>query len=199
MKITFRHILINFRVNVDDDEIIKNKNVYNQIAKLKKKISKNLTSIKAFFNKIYSCDFWFVKHYCKIEVKELKKLFFAYLNYMMMMICNWKIFFIDIIYKFNQYRMSLCVIIKIIALNITFCVEFAFISNENSIIYKWILKQIIELYKELNMSNLIFFDTNCEFDWMNAIFAIFSDANYALCNWHVNKIVIQNCKKTFDD
>jgi hypothetical protein len=75
----------------------------------------------------------------------LKKLFFAYFNHMMTMICNWEILFIDIIYKINQYRMFLCVITKIIALNITFFVEFAFILNENSIIYEWILEQIVEL------------------------------------------------------
>jgi hypothetical protein len=57
MKITSRHILNNLRVNVDDDEIIKDKNVYNQRTRLKKKILKNLTSTKALFHEIYSRDF----------------------------------------------------------------------------------------------------------------------------------------------
>ncbi len=145
MKIAFRHIFNNFRVNFDDDEIIKDKNVYNQKARFKKKTLKNLTATKVLFHEIYSRDFWFVKYYFEIEVEELKKLFFAYFNHMMTMICNWEILFIDIIYKINQYRMFLCVITKIIALNITFFVEFAFILNENSIIYEWILEQIVEL------------------------------------------------------
>jgi hypothetical protein len=57
MKITFRHIFNNFKINVDDDEIIKNRHVYDQRTKFKKKTLKNLTSIKALFHEIYSRDF----------------------------------------------------------------------------------------------------------------------------------------------
>jgi hypothetical protein len=57
MKIASRHILNNLRVNVDDDEIIKDRDVYNQRARLRKKTLKNLTSTEALFHEIYSRDF----------------------------------------------------------------------------------------------------------------------------------------------
>jgi hypothetical protein len=57
MKIASRHIFINLRVNVDDDEIIKNRNVYNQRTRFKKKTLKNCTSTEVLFNKVYARNF----------------------------------------------------------------------------------------------------------------------------------------------
>jgi hypothetical protein len=57
MKIASRHILNNLRVNVDDDEIIKDRDVYNQKARFRKKTWRNLTSTEALFHEIYFRDF----------------------------------------------------------------------------------------------------------------------------------------------
>jgi len=48
------------------------------------------------------------------------------------MLANYyKIILINCIYKINRYKISLLIIIKVIALNITFYVVFYFIKDEN--------------------------------------------------------------------
>lgn len=95
--------------------------------------------------------------------------------------------------------MSLCIINEVTTLNITFYVAFAFIFDETFAIYEWIFEQFLKFYLHLNFSNFIFFDTDCEMSLINEIITVFSDANYALYLWHVNKNVLKNCKNSFDD
>ncbi len=61
------------------------------------------------------------------------------------------------------------------------------------------MKQIEKLYKQFNILNSFFFETDCEFSLINVIFLIFSNAQHALCTWHVDKNVVKNCKSSFDD
>ncbi len=59
---------------------------------------------------------------------------------------NWEVFFIDCIYKINRYQMSFCIISRVIGLNISFYIGFAFLFSEISADYIWLLECLAQLY-----------------------------------------------------
>lgn len=95
-------------------------------------------------------EFWFWQ-YKKNEFNKIIKLFFNWLSCHDMLICNSKILIMNCIYKINHYKMLLLIIIKVIALNIFFFVEFCFITVEKTVNYMWVLKQLKLLYIKFNL------------------------------------------------
>ncbi len=185
-------------MNADEkDSMFKIKNVYNQKQRIKRNDLRNLFATQVFLQTLLVRKNWFVKFISSEE--SLKMLFFAKISCQKMTKLNWKVFIIDCIYKINRYFMLLCIIIKVTALNIIFYIAFAFLSSEIISSFEWILQQVLELYQELIILNLIFIITNCEISLINAISSIFSTIQHALCLWHVDKNVLKNCKRFFDD
>jgi len=107
----------------------------------------------------------------------------------------------DCIYKTNKYKMSLLIIIEIIALNTTFYVVFCFMKGENYSDYTWVMQTLKRLYDYLDLSyfEIILFDDNKAL--MFALRHVFFDSryrvNHALCVWHINNNITTNCKKFF--
>ncbi len=197
-KTVSQQIVINLRVNANEkDSMLKIKNVYNQKQRIRRDDLNNLTATQAFLQALLVRKNWFVKFISSEE--SLKMLFFAKISCQRMTKLNWEIFIIDCIYKINRYFMFLCIIIEVTALNIIFYIAFAFLSSEIISSFEGILQQVLELYQELNISNFIFIVTNCEISLINAISSIFSTIQHALCLWHVDKNVLKNCKRFFDD
>jgi len=95
-------------------------------------------------------EFWFWQ-YKKNEFNKIIKLFFNWLSCHDMLICNSKILIMNCIYKINHYKMLLLIIIKVIALNIFFFVEFCFMTVEKTVNYMWVLKQLKLLYIKFNL------------------------------------------------
>ena len=56
-----------------------------------------------------------------------------------------------------------------------------------------------ELYKSLNITDLIIIVTDAEMGLICAISEVFTtDTRYLLCIWHINKNVTGQCKKWFN-
>jgi hypothetical protein len=188
----------NLRLNADEkDSMIKIKNVYNQRRRIRQQDLENLTAIQILLQVLLNRKHWFVKYQSFEE--SLKKLFFAKISCQRMTKLNWKVLVIDCIYKTNKYFMLLCIISEVIVLNIIFYINFAFFSSEITATFEWMLQQILEMYQELNIFNSLFIDTDCEINLINVISSVFFIVNHALCLWHVDKNVVKNCKKYFDD
>lgn len=138
-----------------------------------------------------------MRHY--LEIESLERLFFTRDSCQLMTVLNWEKLIINCIYKINKYVMSLCMISKVISLNNNFYIVFAFLSSKITSSYEWILRQLMKLYKKLNIRNLIFVVIDCEVNLIKIILRIYLDVQYALCFWHVDKNVVKNCKDSFDD
>jgi hypothetical protein len=95
--------------------------------------------------------------------------------------------------------MSLCIIIEVTTLNISFYVVFVFLFFETCITFRWMLNQLVELYQNINISNSIFIVTNCDDVLINVIELIFLTVSHALCLWYVDKNVLKNCRLVFED
>jgi hypothetical protein len=65
--------------------------------------------------------------------------------------------------------------------------------------YAWVLKQLRDLYLQLNISHFDVIIIDMKKNLMRAIDTIFSDANHFLCLWHINTNVLANCKRDFAD
>ncbi len=111
---------------------------------------------------------------------------------------NSEILIMNCIYKINRYKMSLLIIIEIIALNIFFFVNFCFIATKKTSDYVKVLKQLKLLYIKLRLSHSIMILINCERDLINAFRSVFSRSLHLLCMWHINKNVLINCRKHFN-
>ncbi len=143
------------------------------------------------------CEFWFWQ-YEKNELDKIIKLFFSWSSYRDMLKRNSEILIINCIYKINHYKMSLLIIIKVIALNIFFFVEFCFMKVEKTANYVWVLKQLKLLYTELNLSDSTVILTDCKWDLINALQSVFRESSHLLYIWHIDKNILVNCRKHFD-
>ncbi len=142
-------------------------------------------------------EFWFWQ-YEKNELDRIIKLFFSRSSCCDMLTCNSEILIMNCIYKINCYKMSLLIIIEVIALNIFFFVEFCFMTVEKTANYVWVLKQLKLQYTELDLSDSTVILTDCEQDLINALRSVFRESSHLLCIWHIDKNVLVNCRKHFD-
>ena len=94
---------------------------------------------------------------------------------------NSEILIMNCTYKINRYKMSLLIIIEVIALNIFFFVEFCFMKVEKTADYVWVLKQLKLLYAELNLPDPAVILTDCERGLINALRSVFRESSHLLC------------------
>ena len=87
---------------------------------------------------------------------------------------------LNAIYKINKYKFPLFIITDITALNISFYVGFAFIKFEHTSDYVWVLKQLKELYNELDISYPDVLLTNASNALINIYTTIFLETSHIL-------------------
>ena len=105
----------------------------------------------------------------------------------------------DYIYKTNVYKMPLCIITGVTPLNTTYYVAFAFLSAETVDDYRWVLGAVKKLYEFLDIPDPKVIVTDADPSIIRAILEEFPLASHLLCLWHMNKSVMANCKKLFED
>ena len=71
-----------------------------------------------------------MKFQLKNNIKRIKQLFFVNKIIKKVLCKNFKILIINCIYKINKYKISMFVIIKIIALKFSFYINFAFFKKK---------------------------------------------------------------------
>ncbi len=84
------------------------------------------------------------------------------------------------------------------SLNTSFLIEFAFVFSEIYLDYYWVLSFLWQFYYENDILDPIFVEINCMKALIEVLGVIFSQIEYGLCFWYVDKNVLANCKLLFD-
>ncbi len=105
----------------------------------------------------------------------------------------------DCTYKTNVYKMPLYIITGVTSLNTTYYVVFSFLSAETVDDYRWVLGALNKLYEFLDIPDPKVIVTDADPSNICAILEGFPLASHLLCLWHMNKNVMVNCKKLFED
>ena len=191
-EIRSTQILTHFQLDVNqENSFFTRHDVYNVKNQQRKQALDVLSSVQTLFQNLKH-KFWFWQ-YEKNELDKIIKLFFSQSSCRDMLTCNSEILIMNCIYKINCYKMSLLIIIEVIALNIFFFVEFCFMTVEKTVNYVWVLKQLKLLYTEFDLSDSTMILTDCERDLINALQSVFRESSHLLCNWHIDKNVLVNC------
>lgn len=103
----------------------------------------------------------------------------------------------DCTYKTNRYKLPLLVITGVTALNISFYIAFAFLLNETTKDYVWVLEQLRAVYQRLDLPDPVVNITDRDFGLILASHRVFPNTRHTLCTWHVDKNVTANCKGAF--
>ena len=137
--------------------------------------------------------------YCSDLDFRITRLFFAKTSLLKVLKLNYEVLLIDCTYKTNFYQMPLCIITGITPMNTTYYVGFAFLATERVEDYRWILQCVRRLYEALDIPDPSVIITDAD----PAIIRAFSKecllSSHLLCLWHLNKNVVVNCKKLFED
>nr|GEW78801.1 hypothetical protein [Tanacetum cinerariifolium] len=75
----------------------------------------------------------------------------------------------------------------------TFCIAFAFISEEKEKNYKWVLERLKLTFEGFMHPRVII--TDRELALINAYENVFSKATRLLCRWHIHQNIIKHCRK----
>lgn len=108
-----------------------------------------------------------------------------------------KVLMMDYTYKTNRYRFPLLQIVGVTSTEMTYSVAFVFMQSEKEDNYIWALEKLKGMMDPESLPEVIV--TDRELSHMNAIAKVFPCAKNMLCRWHIQKNVLANCKKHFDD
>ncbi|XP_071691511.1 uncharacterized protein [Rutidosis leptorrhynchoides] len=126
---------------------------------------------------------------------ELNNLFFVHpISYNI-----WRAFphvlIIDATYKTNPYKMPFVEIVGVTSTSKTFCIAFAFIYDEKTVNYRWVLECLKLTLGECMLPRVIV--TDKEMALINACKVVFPDTARLLCRWHIHRNIIGKWKRSF--
>ena len=124
------------------------------------------------------------------------ELFWAHPDSVNLLRCFPLVILMDCTYKTNRYRMPLLEVVGVTSTDMTFSVGFGFLSSESSNSYTWVL-DILKVLLEGWPTPKVFV-TDRELGLLSAIKGVFPDSSSLLCTWHINNMVMSNCKKYFE-
>jgi len=104
------------------------------------------------------------------------------------------VLFMDSTYKTNRYKMPLLDIVGCNAMNSTFYVGFAFVSNEQQDMYEFVLQHLKTSYEHHQLPQLRTVLTDKDDALINAVKAVFPSADNLICTWHINKGILTKAK-----
>ena len=161
----------------------------------------SLTSTQALMRYLIKSFDWYVDLKKKEYNDELQFLFFTPKVMQNLLCLNLEILIMNCTYKTNKYKMSLLIIIGVIAINTTFYVAFCSMRGENYIDYVWVMEALIRFYDYLDLSYFIIVISDDDRVLSLALSHVFHEKehriNHLLCIWHLNQNVTINCKKYF--
>ena len=112
---------------------------------------------------------------------------------------NYEILLIDATYKTNKYKMPLIVISEAISLDTSNYIPFEFVFKETFEVDKWLVECIKNLYEYFNISDFNGILTEAQKSYIEVISTIYLLQSHLFCFWHMNKNMLVNCKKWFDN
>ncbi|GKB21474.1 FAR1-related sequence 5-like protein [Tanacetum coccineum] len=101
---------------------------------------------------------------------------------------------INATYKTNKYNMPFVQIVGVTSIGKTFCIAFAFISEEKMDNYKWVLECLKLTLDECMLSRVIITDKDLAL--MKACEKVFPNATRLLYRWHISQNILKNCRQT---
>ncbi|GKA75216.1 FAR1-related sequence 5-like protein [Tanacetum coccineum] len=125
---------------------------------------------------------------------ELKALFFVHPTSFKIWRAFPHVLMIDATYKTNKYNMPFVEIVGVTSTGKTFCIAFAFISEEKMDNYKWVLECLKLTLDECMLPRVIITDRDLAL--MNACEKVFPNATRLLCRWHISQNILKNCRQT---
>ncbi len=194
-----RQILATIRLGTDEENpLFKPKDIYNERAYQCQAQLGPYSLVQAMMMALNKRkDYWMT--YKLDKDLRIRRLFFAKTTSQKLLKLNYKVLLMDCIYKTNVYKMPLCIITRVTPLNTTYYVPFVFLSAETVDDYHWILGAVKKLYKLLDIPDPKVIVTDTDPSMIRAILGEFPLASHLLCLGHINKNVMANCKKLFED
>lgn len=166
--------------------------------KSKKKLNK-YRSIQVLLLKFHR-EKWFVKIQLNDKIKRVKRLFFVNkIIFKNLLIKNFEVLIMNVIYKTNRYKMFLLIIVYETIFNTIFYIIFAFLIDEIEKNFAWIIEQIKTLYVNFNVFKFKIIVIDRNFALMITLKKTYSNIKNLLYVWHVNKNVVINCRFFFID
>ena len=159
-------------------------NIYNAKKTLCRKKLNRYTFIQILLKTLHRRR-WFVKIKLRKKINEIKRMFFVDKNVIKIFIKNSNILIVDCTYKINKYKMFLMIIANQIELKAIFFINFVFISNEKKNNFAWVIEQIKNLYKNLDLKNskIVFIDRDETL--MRVINDVYFKIHMFFCIWHI--------------
>jgi hypothetical protein len=183
--------------NLTITSLFKTRNIYNVKTQIRREQLRSLTSIQTLIRKFEKTDWTYAMQ--KNDENKVIHLFFMKQSSKILLKSNHEILVMNCTYKINKYKMSFLIINDQTVLHFNFFVTFCFMIKETSADYFWILQQLKTIYLKLNFSNSIVIITDMKKELMTIISLNFENFSHLLCIWHINKNVLINCKKEFDN
>ncbi|RJE17447.1 transposable element tc3 transposase, partial [Aspergillus sclerotialis] len=171
--------------------------VYNRIASVRRDLCEGQSPIHALANQLDKEGFW-----SRIQFApdgHVTAVLFAHPDSLTYLQAYPELLLLDCTYKTNKYGMPLLDIIGVDATQRSFCIAFAFLSNETEDDYIWALDRLKSLYKQCNAALPSVILTDRCLALINAASTLFPSTTILLCLWHVNKAVLARCQPTFSD
>ena len=130
-------------------------------------------------------------------VHRLSHLFFSHTESLQLLALNPEVLIMDCTYKTNRFNMPLLNIIGITSLGTNFWVAFCFLRNEKEGDFRWVMRCIQALFRQLGLRGPKIVLTDRALAVINALQDVFPDTKHLLCFWHVNKAVQAYCQLAF--
>lgn len=194
-----KSILSAIRLNADDENpLITSRDVYNQRHEIRAKALGSNTAVQAMMIELSRRDSWHTS-YTLSPTSRVENLFFTKKFSQDLTRLYPEVFLIDTTYKTNQYRQPLCIITGVTALNTTFYVGFGFLLDESAETYQWMLEQLEVLCIDIDIPNPTVIVTDNDHALTAALAQVMPQTRHLFCLWHMNKNVVSNCRKKFDE
>lgn len=129
------------------------------------------------------------------QTNEVLDLFWAHPDSMKLAKCFPSVLMLDSSYKTNRFRHVILEIVGVACTAKTFCVGFAFLTDEKEENYSWALYRLKDVFDPSQLPTI--FVTEREIALIDAIHRVFPGTIHLLCTWHITKNVSSNCKKLF--
>ena len=199
INISTKQILSGLRLDGDEENpIVKPSDIYNIRARHRQEELGPYSAVQALMLALSKEEDWYMRHTVDAHGR-VTKLFFAKTSAQRILKRNHEVLLMDCTYKTNTYRMPLCIINGVTALNTTFYIGFAFLSHEMLEDYLWVLESYSGLIESLDIPDPTVFVTDSEPGLISAIPRTFPRAKHLLCLWHLNKNVLTNCRPWYGD
>lgn len=115
-----------------------------------------------------------------------------------MLLHHGEILILDCTYNTIRFHMPLAILTGVTGLNSSFYCEMCFMKGEKEEDYKWLIRSIKDLFKELDIPLPLTWLSDGESSIPAATASKISPrAVHLLCVWHIEKNVLQNCRKLF--